>query len=328
MLGLWASAAAAGGYSVMGGSCQVDSNGCASSTNYPNDYPDNDQCTMSCMGCPVNTVIQVVDFFTMGWDVLTINGQSYSGTMNPGNTALNLPGAPAGALQWQAGSSAGVTGRKWKVCPVARPSTTSTATTITSTSTSTGTTVPGIVTTAPVVANVVATSTSNPMVMMQDGCSSVGQTCDSSYSTDPYQRCGLSMTGSLACLYVPLYASCAGKKEGDTCDEVPYNSGETRGWYSGGTCSQSAEGDCFFSNKNSCGALQCNGAQQSSLSRAATLGLGLGLGLSALAYILVSGGYLLFVKYSLYKKRWIPSAHLNLQPGPSGYAREMIVETF
>jgi len=66
------------GFTVSSGQCPLTNDGqCVSSPNYPSNYADNEQCTIT---PPPETPLRMVEFHTEGgFDWLTINGQRYSG---------------------------------------------------------------------------------------------------------------------------------------------------------------------------------------------------------------------------------------------------------
>jgi len=94
-------------WSVDNGPCQSYPDGCVSSWNYPGEYGDYELCTMSgSVGC----TIRVVDFGTeTGYDVLTVNGNAYSGTDGPEGVI------PDGMILWRTDDSDVSVG--WKICP-------------------------------------------------------------------------------------------------------------------------------------------------------------------------------------------------------------------
>uniref|UniRef100_A0A7S1S1Z8 CUB domain-containing protein n=1 Tax=Alexandrium catenella TaxID=2925 RepID=A0A7S1S1Z8_ALECA len=95
--------------SVESGNCRVDSNGCATSTNYPAGYPDNDKCVIK-VSEGATTPLHMEDFSTeLQYDSLTVNGASYSGTMGPEGVV------PSGNIVWEADSVMDFAG--WKMCP-------------------------------------------------------------------------------------------------------------------------------------------------------------------------------------------------------------------
>ena len=97
---------------VTSGDCSIDSEGCATSPNYPSDYGNNEQCEVS---VPSGSVVSAVDFETEhGYDFLNVNGAAYSSTSGP------VFVAPLDTVSWI--SDGGVTTSGWKLCPSTMPS--------------------------------------------------------------------------------------------------------------------------------------------------------------------------------------------------------------
>merc|ERR1719219_951801 len=90
------------------GNCQV-SGGCVQSLGYPNNYGNNEQCTIS-WNAAGRPRLASVDFRTEArYDKLTVNGEEYSGTEGPavGTTV-------EGDMRWVADYS--VTAMGWSLC--------------------------------------------------------------------------------------------------------------------------------------------------------------------------------------------------------------------
>eukprot|EP00929_Paragymnodinium_shiwhaense_P097486 TRINITY_DN5914_c0_g2_i1.p1 TRINITY_DN5914_c0_g2~~TRINITY_DN5914_c0_g2_i1.p1 ORF type:complete len:607 (-),score=127.06 TRINITY_DN5914_c0_g2_i1:202-2022(-) len=90
------------------GACTIDDQGCISSGNYPLDYANGGKCTIT--NAAALGVIEVDGFNTeIGYDVLTVNGEKYSGTTGPHGVT------PTADITWQADSDLAAMG--WKICP-------------------------------------------------------------------------------------------------------------------------------------------------------------------------------------------------------------------
>lgn len=94
-------------WKVVSGNCTLDESMCASSPNYPAEYPANQGCQID-VG-PNMGPITVVNFTTeAGFDVLTVNGRPYSGFGGPEGVV------PTGFVLWNSDASGVAIG--WKIC--------------------------------------------------------------------------------------------------------------------------------------------------------------------------------------------------------------------
>ena len=97
---------------VTHGSCSIDSDGCATSPNYPFNYGSHQACTFLASGI----LIKSVDFQTEIYDKLTVNTQAYSGAIGPAAVLAT------GSMSWTSDNS--VQSKGWKICPEATTATT------------------------------------------------------------------------------------------------------------------------------------------------------------------------------------------------------------
>jgi hypothetical protein len=101
------------GWSVLSGSCSIDNDGCARSPNYPNSYPNNENCEID--AGQDSLPIHVWQFNTeFGFDFLTVNGVQYHGSNGP------IEISATGTILWEADYV--VTNAGWKLCPNGVPS--------------------------------------------------------------------------------------------------------------------------------------------------------------------------------------------------------------
>eukprot|EP00913_Durusdinium_trenchii_P023942 g22484.t1 len=99
----------AGLWQVLQGPCTVDTEGCLLSPNYPQNYSNNQRCTII-VNQTLAQPIRVVDWDVEYWfDFLLINGRLFSGTLQPLNQT------PNGSMHWV--SDEDTTGTGWKLCP-------------------------------------------------------------------------------------------------------------------------------------------------------------------------------------------------------------------
>jgi hypothetical protein len=83
---------------------------CVKSKNYPNDYGDDEACSVTLPNAQSVYAIDVIDFNTeSGYDLLSVNGVAYSGSSGYG-----LHGQEANQLDWRTDGS--VTRSGWKIC--------------------------------------------------------------------------------------------------------------------------------------------------------------------------------------------------------------------
>eukprot|EP00729_Bicosta_minor_P014688 gene14687-33297_t len=97
-----------------GSGCTLsNSNMCASSKNYPNNYGNRESCTLT---ATKGSTINVVGFHTeSGYDVLTVNGSSYTGSSVPRLHGLVLSSnTNFSVITWE--SDGTVTKSGWKIC--------------------------------------------------------------------------------------------------------------------------------------------------------------------------------------------------------------------
>merc|ERR1719220_234457 len=94
-----------GTWTLSGTGCVMDGD-CISSLNYPSNYGNNEQCTVTLSG---DIAISVDAFSTeAGYDLLTMGGNTYSGTSGPAS------GTYSGSIAWASDYS--VTRSGWKMC--------------------------------------------------------------------------------------------------------------------------------------------------------------------------------------------------------------------
>lgn len=287
---------------VMSGGCYVDSSsGCVMSTNFPANSPTGDVCSVGCRACS-NALFQVYLLDVGQFDVFMIGGVNFTGSGAPLNSLpasnFTFVGYPNYSGGW---------GARWGLCLMLVTSTTTATRTVTATLTSSTTT------------ETRTTETYTTSTVLYDGCASAGQTCSvsqyrrlrSSGSQNigtSFQRCGMSVAGTLNCL-AGLDASCAGKKAGDPCDDVPPDA-QFSWWTRGGTCAAQTQAQCSWSySVKECGVLQCVGYTTSPLSLSATIGVAVGVPLGLLvAFVGMPVAYLLWYRNQLQRRKWIPSS--------------------
>jgi len=93
---------------VASGPCTKDSNGCISSPNYPKSYGDSEKCIIGVNKDMIKPITAAAFSTEWGYDLLEINGKSYSGTLGP-NGVL-----PLGAIVWSSDEDYVASG--WKLC--------------------------------------------------------------------------------------------------------------------------------------------------------------------------------------------------------------------
>ena len=75
-------------YFTVDGPCTVDG-ACARSPDYPDDYGDSQQCTITPTSLAVGQLLSATAFDTeSGYDKLIVNGTTYSGATGPSNVLL------------------------------------------------------------------------------------------------------------------------------------------------------------------------------------------------------------------------------------------------
>jgi len=91
-------------WSVTGEGCRMSGN-CIQSLNHPGNYGNNEECTIK-----VHEAAITVNAFNTeeGYDTLTVNGRSYSGTSGPSS------GTYSGTISWDSDFS--ITASGWKLC--------------------------------------------------------------------------------------------------------------------------------------------------------------------------------------------------------------------
>ena len=95
------------------GDCQIFGGLCVRSTDYPREYPGGEECTMS---VPIPSVVKVKAFDTeKGYDFLTVNGVSYSGSSLESRTLVVWSN-----ITWFSDDS--VAGSGWELCMEPLPS--------------------------------------------------------------------------------------------------------------------------------------------------------------------------------------------------------------
>ncbi|CAE7032759.1 rngB [Symbiodinium sp. CCMP2592] len=103
-------------WKVASGTCNIDSNGCISSTLFGLDeYPRNDECTIT-MPSENKRAIAVMAFSTFGGDALVVNGVAYSGfDWHPWEPEYGPVGiVPTGDITWWTDDELSHDG--WKIC--------------------------------------------------------------------------------------------------------------------------------------------------------------------------------------------------------------------
>ncbi|CAK0868359.1 unnamed protein product [Prorocentrum cordatum] len=96
-------------WAVVSGPCTKDRSDCILSPNYPKTYGDDEKCVI---GVNVDKISHVTaDTFSTEWgyDVLKINGQTYSGTLGPSSVK------PLGPIVWTSDFESALNG--WRLCP-------------------------------------------------------------------------------------------------------------------------------------------------------------------------------------------------------------------
>jgi len=116
---------------VTSGDCTVVGY-CVQSPNYPAKYGNSEFCDIAVNPDGAEPIL-VVDFKTeIDYDVLTVNGEKYSGTTGPEGVT------PTGVITWASDYS--IRGTGWQLCPTGNTTTTTiTSTTITSSTATTPT---------------------------------------------------------------------------------------------------------------------------------------------------------------------------------------------
>jgi hypothetical protein len=91
------------------GTCRIDSDGCATSGNWPTNYANKEECEVTAVGSK-GRGIKVESFATeQKYDTLTVNGHTYSGTNGPADgIVLDQP------IKWVSDFSETASG--WKIC--------------------------------------------------------------------------------------------------------------------------------------------------------------------------------------------------------------------
>ncbi|CAK0868355.1 unnamed protein product [Prorocentrum cordatum] len=100
-------------WAVVSGPCTKDSSDCILSPNYPNTYGDDEKCVIGVNVDEISYVTAETFSTEWGYDVLKINGQTYSGTVGPYFVK------PVAAIVWSSDSELGGTG--WRLCTEATP---------------------------------------------------------------------------------------------------------------------------------------------------------------------------------------------------------------
>lgn len=100
-------------FEVKLGNCTTTSNGCIMSPNYPQEYGDGETCSIKVFDGNAMP-LQVQDFATESHlDLLTVNGQPYSGVVGPSGVV------PTGMIHWASDGSKRMAG--WSLCLRATP---------------------------------------------------------------------------------------------------------------------------------------------------------------------------------------------------------------
>jgi len=104
------------GYSglwVTSGTCSIDSKGCAVSPNYPQQYGNDQACSIAAINM-INPAITAQSFLTeMTFDYMQVNGQKFSGTAGPQKVAV------IGPITWSSDYATAKDG--WKICKAPPP---------------------------------------------------------------------------------------------------------------------------------------------------------------------------------------------------------------
>lgn len=96
-------------WGVVSGPCTVDNDGCALSPNYPESYGNDQFCEIQILDTAAFPILAPSFNTESNYDILTVNGQSYSGGMGPSGVV------PTGFISWSSDFS--VTYSGWKLCP-------------------------------------------------------------------------------------------------------------------------------------------------------------------------------------------------------------------